>query len=393
MEILRSWSAIYGKPPHPPAFQRLAVMVYFFVSGFGYASWASRIPSLKDQLHLSEGQLGLVLFAFPVGLLLTLPFTKKLLEHYSSKTIMFGGAIAFNLVLCLPGFASFTWQLVLILLIFGITRNLLNLSMNAQAVETQHQYSRSIMNTFHGVWSMAGFAGAGLGYLMVSRDVATYYHLPAVSACMMLLCIAFIPLSNETPPKPSEKKPFFSLPEPALLKFSLICFASMACENTMYDWGSIYFRQELHAPKGLSTFAFVAYMIAMTTGRFLGDYMTNRLGILPLLKTSGTLIVSGFVLALASHFPYLAILGYICIGLGVSCVVPLVFSMAGKSAGTNSGAALASISTIGYLGFLFIPPFVGLVAEATSLRVSFACIALLGALIIWLTTQMQQEQV
>ncbi|MBZ5856782.1 MFS transporter [Flavihumibacter profundi] len=345
---------------------------------------------MKEQLHLSEGELGLVLFAFPVGLLLTLPFTSMLLQKYSSKSIMFGGALAFNGVLCLPGTAAYIWQLVMVLLAFGITRNLLNLSMNAQAVETQHRYNRSIMNSFHGVWSLAGFAGASIGYLMVSKDVAVSYHLIGVSLLLFILTIIFIPLTNSVPPRKEERRSFFKLPEPALLNFSLICFASMACENTMYDWGSIYFRQEMHTSKGLATLAFVVYMIAMTTGRFLGDWMTNKLGILPLLTLSGTLIVTGFSIVLLTHMPYPGIAGYILIGLGVSCVVPLVFSMAGKTAGANTGAALASISTIGYVGFLFIPPFVGLVAEATSLRWSFGCIAMMGALIIWLTRIMQK---
>lgn len=372
--------------------QRMAVTVFFFLSGFGYASWASRIPTIKEHLHLSEGELGLVLFAFPAGLLLTLPITSWLLQHYNSKMIMLRGAIAFNIVLCLPGLASYPWQLVLVLLAFGITRNLLNLSMNAQAVETQRLFTKSIMNSFHGVWSLAGFAGAAFGYLMVLHEVAVTWHLLMVSFALLLIAVYISRYTTGIEPEPVKKKKFFSLPEPQMMKFALICFASMACENTMYDWGSVYFRQVLQAGKGLSTFAFVVYMVAMTTGRFLGDWMTNKLGILSLLMMSGILVLTGFSITVISPFPYLTIAGYILIGFGVSCVVPMVFSMAGKSAKTNSGAALASISTIGYMGFLFIPPFVGFVAEFSSLRWSFACIALLATLILWLPYSMKKQE-
>lgn len=376
-----------------PAQQRLAVTVFFFISGFGYASWASRIPTLKEQLHLSEGELGLILFAFPVGLLLTLPITSWLLQQYSSKKIMLGGAIAFNLVLCLPGMAAYPWQLVLVLLTFGITRNLLNLSMNAQAVETQRRFSTSIMNAFHGVWSLAGFAGAAFGYWMVLLDLAVTCHLLIVSSALLILGFIIIPLTNGEEPVPAKRRGFFSLPEPGLMKFALICFASMACENTMYDWGSVFFRQELQAGKGLATLAFVLYMVAMTTGRFLGDWLTNKLGILHLLMGSGSFILAGFTITILSPLPFLAIAGYIMIGFGVSCVVPMVFSMAGRSVTTNSGAALASISTIGYMGFLFIPPMVGCIAEFSSLRWSFSAIALLATLIIWLPYTLLRKQV
>ena len=116
-----------------PKGYRLATTVFFFISGFGYSSWASRIPAIKAQLHLSEAEFGAVLFAFPIGLMLTMPFTRRILTLFSSRYCMLSGAILFNIVLALPGFAAYVWQLVLILLIFGGSRNILNLSMNAQA--------------------------------------------------------------------------------------------------------------------------------------------------------------------------------------------------------------------------------------------------------------------
>jgi MFS family permease len=241
------------------------------------------------------------------------------------------------------------------------------------------------------VWSLAGFAGAAIGYLMVLNEIAVRWHLMGVSMVLLLLSFIFIRQTKGEAPVAAIKKRFFALPEPALLKFSLICFASMACENTMYDWGSLFFRQELHAGKGLSTFAFVAYMVAMTTGRFLGDWLTNKLGILPLLISSGCLVLSGFIITVLSGYAYLTLAGFVLMGFGLSCVVPMVFSMAGRSVQTNSGAALASISTIGYMGFLFIPPFVGFVAEFSSLRWSFGCIALLSVLIIWLPYTMLRK--
>jgi fucose permease len=158
----------------------------------------------------------------------------------------------------------------------------------------------------------------------------------------------------------------------------------MACENTMYDWSGIYFEKVIHVSKVGATAGFVVYMVAMTIGRFVGDATVNKYGIKNLLKFSGIFIFSGLLIAVLLPFQVSAAFGFILVGLGVSCIVPMVFQMAGKSKTMSSGSALASISSIGYLGFLIVPPFIGFIAQAASLRWSFGIISVFGALIVWL---------
>ena len=365
-----------------PKHLRAAITVYFFISGFGYSSWASRIPSIQQRLHLNEAQLGAVLLALPVGLMTTLPVTGRMLSQYNTRKIMFFGVVFFNLVLSLPGLANNVLQLVLVLFCFGSSRNILNLSMNAQAVGVQHFYTKSIMTTFHGVWSVAGFAGAAVGYAMVLYNIVPAWHLFGVALVLLALAFYFYPDTLNQEPVVQERRPFFSFPDKSLLSFALICFACMACENTMYDWSVIYFQKAVHAPKAAATAAFVVYMIAMTLGRFSGDKLVTRLGVKTILQSSGWLVFTGFMLAVLWPHPLAAGLGFVMVGLGVSCIVPLVFKIAGKSNVTSSGHALASISSIGYLGFLLVPPLVGFVAQNAGLRWSFGIIALLGILII-----------
>lgn len=365
---------------------RIATSVFFFISGLGYSSWASRIPSIQQQLHLNEAQLGAVLFALPIGLMLTMPVTGKLLGAFSSRKIMMFGAMLFNVVLSLPGFTTNVWQLALLLFCFGSARNLLNLSMNAQAVQVQHLFPQSIMTTFHGIWSVAGFTGAAIGYLMVSMNIAPSYHLLLVSVLLLGFTVYYYPKTfPDQPVVETTKRAVFALPDKSLLKYSLICFACMATENTMYDWSGLYFEKVIGASKSTAVAAFVIYMIAMTTGRFSGDRLVKKLGIQSILHYSGWLILTGLLLAILLPYPVTAGIGFIFAGLGVSCVVPLVFSLAGKSKGANSGQTLASISTIGYLGFLVVPPLIGFVAQATSLRISFAIIAICGMGIVGMT--------
>lgn len=370
---------------------RIATAIFFFISGFGYATWASRIPALQQKLHLNEAQLGAVLFALPVGLMLTLPITGNLLSRFSSRNVMFAGTVAFNLMLALLGFTTQVWQLVLVLFCFGSSRNLMNISVNAQSVSVQAFYKKSIITTFHGIWSMAGFAAAAVGYLMVSGKIPPSYHFLVVG--IMLIAFAFYFFSdtlNQKPVQQRERKPAFALPDKSLVKFGLICFASMACEGTMYDWSGIYFQKEVHASASIATAGFVVYMIAMTTGRFFGDWLVNRIGIKPMLRYSGILIFAGMLLSALFPFPLLAGFGFILIGFGVACVVPLVFSIAGKSKTLSSGSAIASVSTVGYLGFLMVPPLVGFIAQAAGLRWSFALMAALGILMVFMVSKVEE---
>jgi MFS family permease len=362
---------------------RLATSVFFFISGFGYSTWASRIPSVQQHLNLNEAQLGGVLLAMPIGLILTLPVTGKLLGHFESRVIMFVGALIFNLLLGLPGFVVSTFQLVLVLFCFGSARNLMNLSANTQAVYVQALYSRSILTTMHGIWSLAGFAGAGLGYLMVLFNVHTRWHLLAVSIVLVITAIICFPYTLERKPEPQTKKPVFSLPDKQMMKFALICFGVMACENIMYDWSGIYFLKVIHSSKAASIGAYVIYMVMMTIGRFVGDKLVGIIGIKKLLTYSGWFIFSGLMMAVLLPFQLSAGLGFALVGLGVSCIVPLVFSIAGKIKGVNTGQSLAAVSTIGYLGFLLVPPMVGFIAQATNLQWSFAVIALMSTIIIF----------
>lgn len=379
-----------NKISNTPKGYRIATTIFFFVSGFGYSSWASRIPDIKKQLQLSEAEFGAVLFAFPIGLILTMPFTGQLLNKYSSRFIMLLGAVLFNFVLALPGFAAFVWQLVLILLVFGASRNIFNMSINTQALEVQKLYPKSIMTNFHAVWSLAGFTGAGLGYVMVTQHIDPSYHLLGISVVMMAVTAFFYPMSILTEPI-QEKKKLFSMPDKDLIKFALICFVAMACENTMYDWSGIYFQNILHASPKLTTAAFVFFMTAVTLGRLFGDYGVMKFGIKQILFYSAIAISLGFLICFVLPFVIPTIVGYVLIGVGVSCVVPLVFSMAGKSSKKNNGNTITSISTIGYLGFLIVPPMVGFISELLSMKWAFLIMAFLGAIMIYLVTKIQEE--
>ena len=286
-----------------PAQYRIGAAIFFFISGFGYSTWASRIPSIQQKLHLDAGQLGTALLALPVGLMLTMPFTKWLLTRYSSRAVMLFGSLFLCAILILVGFAASYWQLLVLLLFFGSARNLMTLSINTQGVTVQALYPKSIMAAFHGIWSLACFAAGGLSIILVSFNVAPAYQFTAVSVALAIVSLYFIRDTINQHPDPQQTlqeartSPWwvraYALPDRYLLKFALICFACMACENTMYDWSAVYFKIHVNSNKILYTAALETFLTAVTIGRFFGDRIVNTIGIKKVLNYSGILIFCG----------------------------------------------------------------------------------------------------
>ena len=299
---------------------------------------------------------------------------------------MIVGAVIFNFMLVMIGLVSQTWQLMLILFCFGSSRNLFNISLNAQSIAVQRMYTRSIITTFHGIWSIAGFGGASLGALMVSMNQQPFIHFLLVAILLTGLLIFFFKFTPDQLPAAHERQPLFVLPNRSLVKYGLISFATMACEGTMFDWSGIYFKKVVHAPKELVTVGFAIYMVAMTLGRLTGDRLVGFLGIQRVLKYSGLFIFTGLLTAIVFPYYITASIGFVMVGLGVSCVIPLIFGLAGKSKTMGSGPAIAAVSSIGYLGFLLIPPVVGFIAETFNLQWSFLMIAIFGLLITWIVS-------
>lgn len=361
---------------------RAAVGVFFFIAGITFASWASRIPDIKEHLHLSDGGLGSVLFALPVGLMTGLPLAGWAVTKFGSKAAVTFAAILYPVTLIMLGLAGHVWQLVAGLFCFGILGNLFNISVNTQAVGVEAVYGRSIMASFHGMWSLAGFAGAGVGTLMVSAGVSPVVHFAIICAGMMLLALVAnrfaLPQDAPAPNKSKSKQKFFAKPDSAILKLGLIAFACMACEGAMFDWSGVYFKTIVHAPASQTTLGYVAFMCTMAAGRFASDRLLTRFGIKPVLRASGILIATGLAIAIVLPHLFTSTLGFLLVGFGVSSVVPTAYGLAGKSKTMSPGLALAAVSSISFFGFLLGPPMIGFIAQATNLQWSFALIALLG---------------
>jgi len=369
---------------------RIAVSAFFFCHGLCFASWASRIPDIKTALELSNAALGNILFALPVGQLLAMPFSGRLVTHFGSKKVLRISIVIYAICLTNLGLATEAWHLALSLLLFGVCSNMCNISVNTQAIRAEKLYDRPIMTSFHGVWSIAGFSGAAIGLLMMAQNVSPYIHFWIVVALIFTIVIfsqGYLQWGRAA--APSEKKPFFSKPDGVLMQLGVIGFFSMASEGAMFEWSGVYFKDIVHAPASLIALGYLSFMITMASGRFIGDKLIAKHGRQKMLRISGVLISTGFFMSVL--FPHIitATIGFLLIGFGVSSIVPMVFSAAGKHSKIPPGMALAAVSSVSFLGFLMGPPLIGYIAELFSLRYSFAVIGLLGITITLMVSKIK----
>jgi MFS family permease len=187
------------------------------------------------------------------------------------------------------------------------------------------------------------------------------------------------------------KQPLFAKPDTAILKLGLIAFGSLVCEGTMFDWSGVYFDKVLQVPASLRTLGYIAFMSSMAGGRFVADWLVTKFGVKHMLQASGIIISTGLLTAVIFPFIIPATIGFLLVGIGVSSVVPLTYGLAGKSTTMAPGAALAALSTIGFLGFLLGPPLIGFIAQAAGLRWSFTVIAIIGLSTTILATKIKMQ--
>ena len=364
---------------------RIAVGAMFFMTGLCFASWASRIATIQQNLNLSDAALGGVLFAMPVGLMCSLPFSGWVITKIGSRKLLIGALITYSSCLVTLGVAQNTFQLVICLMLFGFASNAVNISVNTQAVAAEKLYQKPILASFHGIWSLAGFTGAGIGTFMIGKNIIPFYHFGIVFI-LIIATIALVAgyLKND---KVTSSGPAFVMPDSSLIKLGVIAFCSLICEGAMFDWSVIYFKKVVLAHGAWMGAGYTAFMLTMASGRFVADWFAHNFGLKRTLQISGVLTATGLLIAVIFPYLFTALAGFLLVGFGVSSVVPLVYSAAGRSKTMSPGVALAAVSTIGFMGFLIGPPVIGFIAGLASLRASFTLIAAMGICVTIFSTK------
>ena len=366
--------------------------MFYFGMGLSFATWASRIPDIKSTLHLTEGDLGSILFALPMGQLAIMPFSGKMVTKFGSHRILVFSVIMYVLCLANLGLATTALQLSLGLFLFGIFGNLANIAVNTQGVYTEVLFKKTIMSAFHGMWSFAGFTGALVGLGMLALKLSPLHHFIIVGVVVLLMVafnFNFLVRAKEKIKNKTEKKKIFVKPDTTLLWLGVIGFCSMASEGVMFDWSGVYFKDVVKAPGALVILGYTSFMIMMASGRFLGDNLINKFGRERVMQISGVMISAGLFTAVFLPYIIPCTIAFMAVGLGVATIVPTVYSMAGKNPTVPPGEALTIVSSVSFLGFLMGPPVIGHIAQNFGLQFSFAFIGIFGVLIAFMVSKIR----
>lgn len=371
-------------PTTAPGYYRLAACAFYFIQGLVFASWASRIPDIKQTLQLNDAALGSLLFVIPLGQMVAMAFSGYAVGKYGSRRMVTLAAILYPGALILLGLSRNVTELTAALFFFGMAANLSNISINTQGVGVERLYRRSIMARFHGLWSLAGFIGGLISTWMVSQHLNPLQHFCIIFAFCFITLLIMRPFMLPRDPHARQattttgKKKIFTKPDKYVFLLGLIAFGSMASEGTMFDWSGVYFESVINPGPDLVRLGYISFMCTMALGRFTADRLIIRFGVIPILQVSGVTIAAGLLLSVLYPHIIVSSLGFALVGFGTSSIIPMCYSLAGKSKAMIPSVAIATVSSIGFLGFLIGPPIIGFVAHASSLRWSFALIAVIG---------------
>lgn len=368
---------------------QLAALTAFFTSGALMATWVARIPLIQSKLNLNEAGLGLVLLGMSVGELTSLSMSGGLIARYSSRKVTLIGGLGMAAGLFLLALAPSPLVLFITLLIFGGMLSSMDVAMNEQAVLVERNAGRALMSSFHAVYSIGALFGSLISAGMASLPrfpLALHFALMAVLFGAILLSVYphMIPTGTET----SGKKVPFQFPQRAVWALGAIAFCASMGEIAMADWSGVYLVRVLKTDAAFAALGYAAFSLTMTAGRMLGNAIARTRKPADIVRLGGIITVLGLLVLVFTSSPILAIVGFAAIGLGLSNIIPLVFSTAGNIPGIAPGAGIAGVANIGYLGALVGPMSIGFIANQSSLRISFVMVASLSVVLALLARSM-----
>jgi MFS family permease len=374
---------------------RTAVSTFFAVSGFISATWIARIPAAADKLNLDTAQLGSLLLFIAIGSLVAFQFVGRIIEvQGSARTAVMTGS-GFVVGLSLLALSPHPAVLAAALFLYGIGFGGVDVAMNAQGVIVERRMRKPIMGSLHGFFSLGALVGAALSGIVAEAGVGLIPHFLAFSAIGLGLTLWAntgqvvddpVP-AQETAPKPAR----FALPPRVLWPLGVIAFCAALGEGSMADWSALYVHNELGGSEGVAAFAFTAFSTTMLIGRFAGDRIVARFGPVRSVRTGSVVASVGMLIGLLPGTVAAAASGFAIMGLGLSVVIPVVYSAAGSTPGIPSGRGVAAVATIGYSGFLAGPPVLGYLAQVTSLRTALLAIVAALFVIVFFTSPLGQQ--
>ena len=364
---------------------RAAVAACFFLNAVFYAGLVPRLPELKAQLGLSSTALGTALAALPLGALLAALSSAAFIRRFGSGRVASYGLVLLGVVVWTVSVAPNWLGLAAALLVVGALDAVVDVAQNAHGLRVQRHYGRSIINAFHGVWSVGAVVGGLLGSAAAGLQVPLGGHLAASAVVFGAVAVAasraMLPGRDEPDAVATDvprERPRRRAAVPALAVLGVLAACGAFVEDAGASWSALYLRTELAAGAATAGLGFVALSVAMTVGRLTGDRVVDRFGRRRVARAGGALTAAGMGLALALPSVPATLAGFALAGLGVATLIPAVYQAADELPGLPHGVGLAVINWLLRIGFLVSPPLIGVLADATSLRVALLSVVLAG---------------
>ena len=366
--------------------QRVSLSAFFFLLGFGFASWASRIPSIKTNFDFNEAELGNLLLVMPISSMIGLPISGWLVSRFNSRVPLYASFLIFALSLVGIGYASELGQLVIAVSVFSFSMRIANISVNTQSLALQKQRSKKIIGSFHGLWSLGGLSGALFSTVMVKFQVPMKEHFLYVGVLSLLFATISFPFLLKKDKSEIGNRLVLGKPDKYILYLGLMIFFAALCEGGMFDWSGVYFKEVVG--EDIFTLGYLMFMAFMALSRFYSDRLIEKIGMERTYLIGASIVTVGMLLAIIFPYYWPVLIGFSLVGIGVSSVFPMTFSLAGYSKKYSPGMAISIISTYGIIGMLIGPPLVGYLAHLIGLKYAFVLFILSGLMLIPLSQRL-----
>ncbi len=360
---------------------RFATSTLFLVDGMTFGTWAALIPSFQQRFNLTAGQLSWVLFGLILGAMVSMPLSGQISARYGSHRLAFPAALAFSLSLIALALAPSYGALIAAAVLFGALKGALDIAVNAQAITAENAYGRPIMSSFQAFWSLGGLTAAFFISMAMNSGYSATFLILLMSGILFLLGLSsYGGLLPDGSDKIKEKRRF-TIPDSKLLRLGGLAFLALFCEGVLLDWSAVYAHKVAGVSVAVAPIAFAAFALCMAGGRFSGDFLIMRFGSVNTMRISGLLMALGIAVAVIFQSWAAVLVGFATVGFGVANLVPILFGAAGRVDEKNAGPGLATVTTLGYLGFLSGPPMIGALAAYAGLPIAFIMVIIFGTVI------------
>lgn len=364
----------------------------FFLNGLTLSTYIVRIPTMKVDHHLTDGQLGVLGVLFAAAALAGMQAVGALVARVGSRPVLRVSLAVLPILLALIGWVHGVTALAAVLTVLGAAHGTTDAAMNAHAVAAERRAGRPILNGCHGAWSVSAVLAALVTAGLAQAGVSLTVHLAGAAMVLLVGGAALGPFllpadvdRHRRGPAEHERFGWRSGWSGTVVALGLTGTAVMVCEGAVLGWGAVFLHDVRGVSLSIAAGVIVAYTAGQTGGRLVGDRLTSRYGRQPLFRTGGLVAAAGLAAAVMTAHPAIAVAGFLVAGLGSSVLLPLTFSAVGQAGGRNTAGLVARFTTFTYAGILLGPALISTAAEFFGLMWTLAALVPVLCLVSTLT--------